>query len=634
MTVNAARIRRGDPWPPVIIDDPPPPSVPPRVAQFVAQSVPSSMVAGQPYDITVTMRNAGTQTWTPQALYRLGAQNPAWGLARVDVPGTVAPGQDAAFRFRVTAPATAGAHVFQWRMLQEGVEWFGDLTPAVTVTVRPVLIPPGASLDAAVDACGELPPVVGGDQPLEPPRRKTVSANGVDYVVTEQRSRLVTETVEHAYLQDIAALGVWPGQVIQGRGLLNGDPTPVGPFKRMPGTINIVTDLVGGTAGPQSKVIESPTAATVDGERRSLLQALTPRDAPGLLKANFQRASTFREAGLKLGIAVKGSAFGVDANASLDQTYKKTTVVAAIRQVFYSVTFTPHAGRASGIWSQADVSQEDLAPYMGPGNPPLVIDSVQYGRFICVAVQGAYSSSEITAALKAHWTAAVSGDASVEGRTKEILENSDVSIYTIGVPGRSNFQTLDDPIGELGSVYRSGLSFSLQNPGAPISYTCRLVKNGVPGSVALSADYVAPISALGVGIDDAPFSVFDGPGGGFVDTGIAVNPGDRVTISATGRIWSGVWLAGEHDARGWPGHPADPGAPMPTGTAYSLIGRFGSGDWFETGQLWAGSPGPGTQGRLQLNINDNNPYNGDPNKKFAITVDVERTTAEAAGVYI
>jgi hypothetical protein len=104
---NAILPERPD-WP--LPDDP----IPARVAQLVGQSVPPSMVAGLPYDVTVTMRNSGSETWTPQAAHRLGAQNPqdngTWGFGRVDVPGAIAAGQDATSRFRVTAPATPGTH--------------------------------------------------------------------------------------------------------------------------------------------------------------------------------------------------------------------------------------------------------------------------------------------------------------------------------------------------------------------------------------------------------------------------------------------------------------------------------------------------------------------------------------------
>jgi hypothetical protein len=98
------------------------------------------MDAGYNYGVWVTMRNTGTTTWTSDS-YRLGSQNPqdnwTWGLNRVYLPAgtTVPPGHDYTFYFTVTAPSYPGYYNFQWRMVQDGVEWFGDYTPNVVVEV-------------------------------------------------------------------------------------------------------------------------------------------------------------------------------------------------------------------------------------------------------------------------------------------------------------------------------------------------------------------------------------------------------------------------------------------------------------------------------------------------------------------
>lgn len=107
-------------------------------AQFVSQSVPLWMAAGQTYAVTVQLRNTGNAEWKSSAHYRLGSQNPgdnlSWGMHRVDTPGAVAPGAVASFTFTVTAPATAGTWNFQWRMVRDGYAWFGDTTPNLRPT--------------------------------------------------------------------------------------------------------------------------------------------------------------------------------------------------------------------------------------------------------------------------------------------------------------------------------------------------------------------------------------------------------------------------------------------------------------------------------------------------------------------
>jgi YD repeat-containing protein len=116
-------------------------------ASFVSQTVATTMVPGQNYSVSVTMRNTGASTWTPDGDYQLASENlpdnQRWGLNRVNLTTTVPPGSDATFNFTVTAPAT-GSHSFQWRMVQQGVERFGALS--TDVTVQTVNNPPTVSL--------------------------------------------------------------------------------------------------------------------------------------------------------------------------------------------------------------------------------------------------------------------------------------------------------------------------------------------------------------------------------------------------------------------------------------------------------------------------------------------------------
>lgn len=113
-------------------------------AAFVAQSVPTAMTAGQTSTVSVTMQNTGTTTWAPNRDlgYKLGTQNPQdntlWAATtRIYLnPGeSVLPGQQKTFAFPITAPATPGSYNFQWRLVNEGVAWFGALSPNVAISV-------------------------------------------------------------------------------------------------------------------------------------------------------------------------------------------------------------------------------------------------------------------------------------------------------------------------------------------------------------------------------------------------------------------------------------------------------------------------------------------------------------------
>jgi hypothetical protein len=116
----------------------------PSNALFVSQVAPTSRInPGQTFNVQVKMQNLGGTTWSAAGAnpFRLGSQNPqdnqTWGLNRVNVSGSVAPGAEATFNFQLTAPTVPGTYNFQWRMVQELVTWFGDFTPNSPIVVQP-----------------------------------------------------------------------------------------------------------------------------------------------------------------------------------------------------------------------------------------------------------------------------------------------------------------------------------------------------------------------------------------------------------------------------------------------------------------------------------------------------------------
>jgi len=115
----------------------------PRAAQFISQTVPASMVGGQTYPVSMTLKNVGSMTWSPIGpqcnAFRLGSTNPfnntTWGVTRAELPTTVASGGQVTINFSVVAPVAAGTYSFQWQMVQECVTWFGQVPPGVAVSV-------------------------------------------------------------------------------------------------------------------------------------------------------------------------------------------------------------------------------------------------------------------------------------------------------------------------------------------------------------------------------------------------------------------------------------------------------------------------------------------------------------------
>ncbi len=99
-------------------------------AVFFSQYIPP-VSPGEKVNVSLTMKNTGTSSWTKESGHNLGSQNPqdntTWGFTRVslDVNDSIEPGAEKTFHYEITAPGIPGTYKFQWQMLQEKVEWFG-----------------------------------------------------------------------------------------------------------------------------------------------------------------------------------------------------------------------------------------------------------------------------------------------------------------------------------------------------------------------------------------------------------------------------------------------------------------------------------------------------------------------------
>lgn len=116
------------------------PSPPPtKIATFVGQTVPTTVVKGSVFPVSLQFRNDGTALWRNGDGYRLGSQNPAnnatWGSTHASLPADIAGGGTVNFQLNAAAPSADGIYAFQWQMWQENVGWFGGASTNVAVRV-------------------------------------------------------------------------------------------------------------------------------------------------------------------------------------------------------------------------------------------------------------------------------------------------------------------------------------------------------------------------------------------------------------------------------------------------------------------------------------------------------------------
>jgi hypothetical protein len=109
-------------------------------AQFLSQSVPSTVSPGQIFSVNLRWLNAGSRAWSGSSGLRLRSQNPsgniAWGGDTVPLSfHSVAAGQQLDITFTAFAPRTPGAYNFQWQLFQDGPGLFGQMSDNISVVV-------------------------------------------------------------------------------------------------------------------------------------------------------------------------------------------------------------------------------------------------------------------------------------------------------------------------------------------------------------------------------------------------------------------------------------------------------------------------------------------------------------------
>jgi len=89
------------------------------------------MIPGSSQEVSVTVKNTGKKEWSEAASVRLGAVDDSdpFAIGRHVIPNgsTVKYGDTVTFTFNMVAPAYEGVFVTDWRMVQDGVAWFGDI---------------------------------------------------------------------------------------------------------------------------------------------------------------------------------------------------------------------------------------------------------------------------------------------------------------------------------------------------------------------------------------------------------------------------------------------------------------------------------------------------------------------------
>lgn len=105
------------------------------------------------------------------------------------------------------------------------------------------------------------------------------------------------------------------------------------------------------------------------------------------------------------------------------------------------------------------------------------INSIVYGRLAIISIESDSSYNDVKSAFKASLNIGkFGGEASLDVKSKKILDNSDVHVYILGGEGNTAAQTFSG-ISKFMDFITSGGVFSKNKPGVPIYITTNYLKD-------------------------------------------------------------------------------------------------------------------------------------------------------------
>jgi len=280
----------------------------------------------------------------------------------------------------------------------------------------------------------------------------------------------------------------YPGNLLLANSRLIDNTPDVLAIERAP--ITYTVNLPGLTKEGNFKI--KPTFAEYQAKKEETLKTWFekfPKDHS--IVANFQSDMSFAYSKeymrVKFGLEFKNTQVEASVDFSAMTNNEKLILVHKFKQVFYTVSVEP-TKKPSELFGPK-VTLADLKQKTSANNPPVLVDSVSYGRTIYVKLETTSTDSEAKAALT---TKATNFDlsASAETEIKKKCQNLNMQVFVLG--GSTDHVELikTQSFKEVNDVLVKYSKFSRDNLGYPISYSTQFVKDNSRAVVQMATDYV------------------------------------------------------------------------------------------------------------------------------------------------
>lgn len=261
---------------------------------------------------------------------------------------------------------------------------------------------------------------------------------------------------------------IYPGNLLQGKSLVNATPAPI-VVKRAGGTISY--NLNNGNLN-SSFTVEEVRKSSIQDAMNSIIA-----NSGEVVPANFQldivQIESESQMALEMGIDVETFTTKVSSDMSFSQDLSYNRTLVKLQQSYYTMSFDLPTSPEEIF--DASVTPQDLATFVQADNPATFISSVTYGRIFYMLIESTSSRTEMEANIDFAYDGLV---ASVEGELEtnflDSLDNLRIKVIAYGGDAAGTFQLAgESSISEIANKIAESTDV---RAGLPLSYVVRSVK--------------------------------------------------------------------------------------------------------------------------------------------------------------
>lgn len=319
--------------------------------------------------------------------------------------------------------------------------------------------------------------------------------NGKIIRCVETKKSLSNNFKDIAILQPTEGV-IYPGALIYAdKSLVDGLPRQLTELKRAP--INARLDLPGLQEQGSFTVAEPRNGNFQTGLNRALNfwnNGPSYKDgyvSPQRLYYNAVTAYSSEQLGLELGVNVRWASGDAAAQFRYSSSKEKNVVVALFKQVFYTVTFD--APNSPEQFFDPSISAAEARSVFSDQSPPAYVSGVNYGRLIMFRMETDKSVTAVDAEAALNYgTGQPTGfDINAKAKYDQVIANSKITAVSMGGNAETSAEIVSarqakdlEPI-----IKGKNAVYSKNNPGVPIAYTVKFVKDNAVAKIGSTTDF-------------------------------------------------------------------------------------------------------------------------------------------------